>query len=54
MTQPEIIAALDANSEQMRELASRVKAAQVEMTKLAIRRAELDAAFRKIELLSNS
>lgn len=49
MTTDKIITELDANSAQMRELAANVKDAQVEMTKLAIRRAELDAEFRRIQ-----
>ena len=48
MTTDEIIAAIDANTKQMRDLASQIKDAQVEMTKLAIKRNELDAEFRKL------
>lgn len=49
MTPAEIITELDENSAQMRELADKVKDAQVGMTKLAIRRSELDAEFRRLQ-----
>jgi len=48
MTPDEIIAAIDANTKDLRDLANQIKDAQVEMTKLAIKRRELDAEFRKM------